>query len=117
MRERQCGSHPAEHREDADAEAEQRRDPGGEDDHEQDQGQRQRHHLGAAEVAREVRVEVVGEGTSPVAVMLECARMRLAHDFAVLRTRLREVDVHPHLHEHAVLSVETMQDAVCRAGR
>ena len=61
VRERERRAHAAEHREDADAEAQQRGDAGGEDDDEQDQCEWERHHLGPAQVAREIRVEVVGE--------------------------------------------------------
>ena len=103
VRERERRADAAEHGEDADAEAEQRGDAGGEDDDQQDQRQRQRHHLGAAQVARQIRVEVVGERDVTSGGDAECAGVHLAADLAILRARLREVDVQADLHEHAVL--------------
>ena len=74
-----------------------------EDDHEQDEGEWQRDHLGSAQIARQIRVEVVGERHIAGCGDAERGRIHFAANSAVLRSRLREVDLHSHLDEHAVL--------------
>ena len=103
MSQRERRTNTTEHGENTDAETQQGGDAGGEHDHQQDQRKGQRNNLGPTQVACKIRVEVVSERDVTGGGDAERAGVHLTSDRSVLRPCLREVDLHPHLHEDTAL--------------